>query len=301
MSDNGQFRSYNIVDLTFVDVQEYLKTKDIIMVPVASTEQHGPHLPLGTDSFIGDRIVEEAAGLVGSVLVAPTIRVGASEHHMAFPGTITLREEVLEEVIVDYCRSLSRHGFKAIILIPTHGGNMETVARAAERLSRESLSARAIALSDESAYLNAMVEASVKYDLTPGEVGMHAGHLETSVILADHPDWVDMTNAARGLVDLGADARDKLHEMGMHRPSGQEHGNRRTPVAEDICKASHPNVETTLRRIVSDPPLRRRATDSERGADVEGMDGSDRPESPHQNESGQQGRTTLVANRCHRF
>lgn len=187
-----------------------------VLLAVGSNEQHGPHLPLGTDSFIGDRLMQEVARRLGNVLVAPTVRVGESEHHMAFSGTITLRAHVLEEVLVDYCRSLARHGFRAIILIPTHGGNVQTVVRTVDRLSKESLSARAVSLPDESAYLNAMVEASLKYEITPGEVGTHAGHLETSVMLAHGPDMVDMTKAARGKVDLGEDSEAKLHEVGMH-------------------------------------------------------------------------------------
>ncbi len=190
-----------------------------VLLAVGSNEQHGPHLALGTDSLIGDKLVEEAACRLGNILVAPTIRVGASEHHMAFAGTITLREEVLEEVLVDYCRSLARHGFRTILLIPTHGGNVETVARTAERLARESLSSNVVSLSDESAYLAAIVEVSSKHGITPGEAGTHAGHLETSVMLALHPDIVDMEKATRGKVDLGYDTRDKLHEVGMHRLS----------------------------------------------------------------------------------
>ena len=190
-----------------------------VLFAVGSNEQHGPHLALGTDSLIGDKLMERVAERVGNILVAPTIRVGASEHHMAFPGTITLREEVLEEVIVDYCRSLARHGFKTIIVVPTHGGNKETVTRAAERLARESLSAKVLAQSDEVAYVTAMVEVGNKYDITPGEVGSHAGHMETSLMLADYPDLVDMDKAARGKVDLGYDGEDRLHEVGMHRLS----------------------------------------------------------------------------------
>jgi creatinine amidohydrolase len=190
-----------------------------VLLAVGSTEQHGPHLPLGTDSLIGDRLMERVAERLGNTLVAPTIRVGASEHHMAFAGSMTLREEVLEDVIVDYCRSLARHGFSTIIVIPTHGGNKETVMRAGERLLRESISARVIAHSDEAAYVTAMVEVGAKYGCTPGEVGSHAGHLETSLILADYPELVDMEKAARGKVDLGYDGDDRLHELGMHNLS----------------------------------------------------------------------------------
>jgi creatinine amidohydrolase len=190
-----------------------------ILLAVGSTEQHGPHLPLGTDSLIGDTLMERIALRLGKTLAAPTIRVGASEHHMEFAGSMTLREEVLEEVIVDYCRSLARHGFRTIVVIPTHGGNKEAVRRSAERLKRESLSARVIAQVDEVAYATAMVEVGGEYNITPGEVGSHAGHMETSLILADYPDLADMKKAARGKVDLGFDAEDRLHEIGMHRLS----------------------------------------------------------------------------------
>jgi len=190
-----------------------------VLLAVGSTEQHGPHLPLGTDSLIGDKLMERIAERLGKTLVAPTIRVGASEHHMAFSGSMTLREEVLEEVIMDYCRSLARHGFRTIIVIPTHGGNRETVIRAGERLSRETLTARVITHPDEASYVTAMVEVGGKYDRTPGEVGSHAGHLETSLILADYPELVDIEKATRGKVDMGYDSEDKLHEVGMHNLS----------------------------------------------------------------------------------
>jgi creatinine amidohydrolase len=190
-----------------------------VLLAVGSTEQHGPHLPLGTDSLIGDKIMERLGRRLEKTLAAPTIRVGVSEHHMAFTGTITLREEVLEEVIVDYCRSLSRHGFRLIVLIPTHGGNTATVARVPDRLEREGLAAKVVTLPDDSAYISAMVEVGEKHNVTPGEAGGHAGHLETSTMLADYPDIVDMERAACGKVDLGFDAEEKLHTMGMHQLS----------------------------------------------------------------------------------
>ena len=75
-----------------------------VLLAVGSTEQQGP--------LIGDKLVERVALGLGKTLVAPTIRVGMSEHHMVFHGSMTLREEVLEEVLVDYGRSLARHGFQ---------------------------------------------------------------------------------------------------------------------------------------------------------------------------------------------
>jgi creatinine amidohydrolase len=190
-----------------------------VLLAVGSTEQHGPHLPTGTDSLVGDHLMEEIARRLGNALIAPTIRVGASEHHMAYAGSMTLREEVLEEVLVDCCRSLARHGFRLIVVIPTHGGNTNAVFRTSERLARESLSARAVTLPDDSAYVSAMVEVGGKYDVTPGEAGSHAGHLETSLMLACLPDTVDMSKAARGLIELDSKTEERLHELGMHQLS----------------------------------------------------------------------------------
>ena len=127
--------------------------------------------------------------------------------------------KVLEEIVVDYCRSLARHGFRAIMIVPTHGGNIATVNRAAERLEREGLAAKAVAVSEESAYLTGLLEVSSKLDITPGEAGTHAGHLETSIVLAIDPDVVEMERAVCGKVDLGYDTEDKLHEVGMHNLS----------------------------------------------------------------------------------
>jgi creatinine amidohydrolase len=206
--------------MTSPQVGEAIKNGyNTVLIAVGSTEQHGPHLPLGTDSMIGDNLMERVAMGLGKTLVAPTVRVGASEHHMAFAGSMTLREEVLEEVLVDYCHSLARHGFRTIVMIPTHGGNKATIMRAAERLTQESLSSKVIAHPDDMAYMAAMIEVGGKYDRTPGEVGSHAGHMETSLILTDYPELVDMEKAARGKVDLAYGYEDTLHEVGMHNLS----------------------------------------------------------------------------------
>lgn len=187
-----------------------------VLMAIGSTEQHGPHLPLGTDSLLGDKLSEEIARRLGKMLVAPTIRVGVSEHHMTFAGSMTLREEVLEEVLVDCCQSLARHGFQNIVLLPTHGGNIRTVVRVGDRLRRESISARILAQSMAEITVAAMVEVGGKYDVTPGEVGGHAGHFETSLMLAEFPELVDAEKATRGNVELGSDLEEKLYHVGMH-------------------------------------------------------------------------------------
>jgi creatinine amidohydrolase len=204
--------------MTSPQINEAIKSGyDTVLMAVGSTEQHGPHLPLGTDALLGDAIAEELAQCLGKTLVAPTVRVGVSEHHMTFAGSMTLCEEVLEEVLVDCCRSLARHGFRNIVLIPTHGGNVTTVDRTVERLMRESISAKVHAHAGREINLAAMVEVGGKYGVTPGEVGGHAGHFETSVMLEQYPNLVDMKKATRGNVELGSDLEEKLHTLGMQR------------------------------------------------------------------------------------
>lgn len=103
-----------------------------VIVPVGSIEQHGPHLPIGTDAYFGDCLGLRVAEKLGKTLVAPTLRPGCSEYHMDFPGTITLSTETLMHVLRDVCVSLDRHGFENILLLPTHGGNFAPVLTATQ-------------------------------------------------------------------------------------------------------------------------------------------------------------------------
>ncbi len=93
-----------------------------VIIPLGSIEQHGPHLPLDTDSLLVERIAREVAVKVGGLL-APTICLGVSEEHMDFKGTLTLKPDSFRGMVSDVCTSLSRHGFVDQHIINSHGGN----------------------------------------------------------------------------------------------------------------------------------------------------------------------------------
>lgn len=124
---------YLLAKMTWPEVEEILKETDIVLVPVGSTEQHGPALPVDNDAFIATELTFRLAEKVWSkkkVVVAPTICFGYSPHHMDFKGTITLSESTLANVIVDVCKSLEHHGFKKIFLVNGHGGNETALSNA---------------------------------------------------------------------------------------------------------------------------------------------------------------------------
>ena len=108
-------------EMTWKEVKDRIREVDIVIIPIGSTEQHGLALPLGTDSYAAIGLAEEVATKTG-VVIAPPIWFGDSAHHMAFPGTITLRPETIIKVIEDVSESLFRHGFKKIIIINGHRG-----------------------------------------------------------------------------------------------------------------------------------------------------------------------------------
>jgi creatinine amidohydrolase len=103
-------------ELTWEEVEAYLKTDDIILWPIGATEQHGPAGPLGVDSYVANCLAEDAARKAG-VLCVPPLWYGDSGHHLAFAGTLALRTETLMLVIQDIARSLARHGFRKILCI----------------------------------------------------------------------------------------------------------------------------------------------------------------------------------------
>jgi len=135
-----------------------------VVFAVGSIEQHGPHLPLLTDSIIAEAVACEVAKRFGAVL-GPTLQVGVSPEHMGFPGTLTLTPKTFKAVVGELAKSLRMHGFKEVIIINGHGGNN-----------------RALAGMKGVRVVN-LTECLKPYD--------HAGEVETSLIMHIRPELVD--------------------------------------------------------------------------------------------------------------
>ncbi len=155
------------------------ETGGLLVVPLGATEQHGPHLPLGTDTAIAVALAARAAARLADVVVAPGIPYGSSGEHQAFPGTVSIGQSALEAVVLELVRSASET-FDRVLLVSAHGGNAAPVTRAVARLRDEGRDV--LAWNPASAW--------------SGDA--HAGLIETSVMLALAPETVDMTRAVPG-------------------------------------------------------------------------------------------------------
>ena len=122
--------------MTVPEVQDLLTRSDMVIIPVASLEQHGLHLPIGTDYLNGVARAQLIAQQV-DVLVAPILLPGQSPYHMGFEGTITLPSTLIQEVYVEAAKSLMSHGFKRFLILNAHGGNTATTKFIVDRINQE--------------------------------------------------------------------------------------------------------------------------------------------------------------------
>ncbi len=118
---------------TWGEVERYLETSTTAIMPIGSTEQHGPNGLIGTDAVTSEEIAY-AVGELTNTMVAPTISVGMAQHHMAFKGSMTLRPSTMISVIGDYVDSLAHHGFERFYFINGHGGNSATIEAAFQEI-----------------------------------------------------------------------------------------------------------------------------------------------------------------------
>ncbi|MBS7615707.1 creatininase family protein [Candidatus Bathyarchaeota archaeon] len=175
-------KSYYLGELTWQEVEEFLKTHDTVIIPAGSCEQHGPHLPLDTDAYDAFWLSLKAAEKARCALVAPPIYYGVSIHHMGFPGTVTLSPQTLEQMAYEVSVCLIKHGFKKILFENGHGGNTPALESAAQRVKAETGAFVAI---DSVSLIPDFLE---KFIETPYDA--HAGEFETSTTLANRENFV---------------------------------------------------------------------------------------------------------------
>lgn len=175
----------------------------IVLLPVASTEQHGPHLPTGVDDFLCSEVCRRTAALMvvsQPVVVAPTVWCGLADHHVAFGGTFSLSLATYYSVLRDLCRSILNAGFRRIVMVNGHGGNIQALASFTGELARE----LGAPIATTTYFMEGFADMAAILEDQKGV--MHACEAETSMMMAAYPDLVDRTrllDAHGPIFDIG--------------------------------------------------------------------------------------------------
>jgi len=197
---------YRYDELTWPEMRQVIAQQPVVLLPFGTIEDHGPHLPINTDHVIVEAICLEAARrAAGDVLVMPLVAYGLDEHHMDFPGTVSVDIQTLLAYVADVASSAARHGFTHVLIVNGHGSNEPIADLAARRVVLET-GAICGAMSPNAAIDPTLAEPvfSEMRQSAPGGVS-HAGEYETAMMLHLRPDLVHMDRAVRELGQIKLD------------------------------------------------------------------------------------------------
>jgi creatinine amidohydrolase len=185
--------------LTSKQVKELPKDEALVILPVGAIEQHGPHLPIMTDTLIGEATLTQALEKMSrqaQVWLLPPISYGKSDEHLGLPGTLSVSASTLRGLIMDIAESLRLSGFRKLLLFNTHGGNADLL----HVVSREIR----IQLGLTVFYLSPSSLGGAEGIIAPEELenGIHGGDYETSIVMAIKPGWVQDEFLAAELPDM---------------------------------------------------------------------------------------------------
>jgi len=202
--------AHRLERLSWQQVRHLDKRRALVVLPLGSTEQHGPHLPIATDAIIADRVLDSALAKLRpgtAVWRLPCLPYGKSNEHRGFPGTVSLSLPTFYQVIREVAQGVSEAGFQRLALFSGHGGNSAVMAVAARDLEVET---------DLTCFcIDPGIQLEVADDISEREraQGFHAGQVETSLMLALIPELVDVELAVAEFPDIGPD------DIGLTGPS----------------------------------------------------------------------------------
>jgi creatinine amidohydrolase len=203
-------------DMTWRDFQRADMSKVVAVLPVAAIEQHGPHLPVGVDSYINEGYLKRAIPLIPQdmpVLVLPLQFIGKSNEHIEFPGTLTLSLETVTRAWSEIGDCVARAGCRKLVFINSHGGNVAVL----DAVTRE-LRVRHRMLAVNAAWHRLGLPEGL-FSTRERTHGIHGGDVETSLMLAFRPDAVRMTEA-RDFVSLAETMEKQFPILRVTQPIG---------------------------------------------------------------------------------
>lgn len=245
-------------NLTWMEIKAAIaEGYDTVLLIAGSIEQHGPHLPISTDTVLGYELANRIARKMGKTLVAPVVRPGMSEHHMAFSGTITLSKGTFMATVSEYVHSLARHGFNRIAVTYSHGGNAAALAELMPKLAAELPDVEILSIPGNDAFGKNIQHIAEEDGIDPQTMGVHAGEFETSVMLAYDEAQVrgDKLSAgykadfSKDMKKLAKHLQDGLHTitengvLGDARPADKARGERYLEAVADFISKSFKRIE----------------------------------------------------------